>query len=103
MAKYYDRYRDFRIDGGILKVPYIEIPRESTDLYVVFDKSRMRLDTLSYKYYGDANYAWLILMTNPQYGSMEFSIPDKVTLRIAYPLQTALVRYEKEVKTALGK
>lgn len=103
MAKYYDRYRDFRIDGQIMKVPYTKISHSDTDLFVTFDKSRMRMDTLSYKYYGDANYGWLLMMANPQFGSMEFDIPDKVLFRIPYPLTTALVRYEEEVQKVLGK
>lgn len=102
MANYYDRYKSFRVDGQILKVPFIKISEESSDLYIMFDKSRMRLDSLSYKYYGDANYGWLLMMANPHLGSMEFEIPDKVLFRIPYPLTTALVRYEKEIKNVLG-
>lgn len=94
---YYDRYKSFRRDGKFVKTPNIEIDKESTDLYITFDKSKMRLDTLSYKYYGDANYGWLLLMANPSYGSMEFEIPDKANFRIPYPLETAITRYETKV------
>jgi hypothetical protein len=103
MAEYYDRYKEFRIDGQILKVPLTLISHSDTDLFITFDKSKMRMDTLSYKYYGDANYGWLLMMANPQFGSMEFEIPDKVLFRIPYPLQNALVRYEEDVKKVLGK
>lgn len=103
MVNYYDRYQSFRLDGQLLKVPFTKIRNESTDLYITFDKSRMRLDSLSYKYYGDANYGWLLMMANPQFGSMEFDIPDKVLFRIPYPLTTALIRYEDSVKEVLGK
>ena len=103
MADYYDRYKDFRVDGKILKVPFTKIEHTDTDLFITFDKSRMRMDTLSYKYYGDANYGWLLMMANPQFGSMEFEIPDKVLFRIPYPLQNALTRYEEEVRKVLGK
>lgn len=103
MAKYYDRYQSFRVDGQILKVPFTKIRQQDTDLYITFDKSKMRLDTLSYKYYGDANYGWLLMLANPHLGSMEFEIPDKVQFRIPYPLQTALTRYEEEVKEVLEK
>lgn len=95
---YYDRYSSFRNDGTIDFVPFIEIDKYTTDKYVVFDKKSMRMDTLSYKYYGDANYGWLILQANPKYGSMEFSIPDGVSLRIPYPLETAITRYENGIK-----
>ena len=102
MAKFYDIYQKFRLDGQILKVPYIKIGHVNSDLYITFDKSRMRMDTLSYKYYGDANYGWLLMLANPQFGSMEFNIPDKVLFRIPYPLQSALVRYENEVDKILA-
>lgn len=102
MGNYYDRYQSFRLDGDIKKVPFIRIGYESTDLVITFNKSRMRLDTLSYKYYGDANYGWLLMMANPYYGSMEFEIPDGVTFRIPYPLTSALLRYENEVKKVLS-
>lgn len=94
---YYDRYKSFRADGEIKKFPPVEIDKYSTDLYIRFDKSKMRLDTLSYKYYGDANFGWLLMLANPQFGSMEFDIPDNVLFRIPYPLQTAKLRYEKNV------
>jgi hypothetical protein len=101
--QYYDRYKSFRIDGEVKKIPFIEIDKQSTDLYITFDKSKMRLDTLSYKYYGDANYGWLLLLANPQFGSMEFEIPDNVVFRVPYPLQTAILRYENKVNEYFGK
>lgn len=95
---YYDRYESFRNDGNIDIVPFIEIDNTSTDIVITFRKSTMRMDTLSYKYYGDPNYGWLILQANPQYGSLEFSIPDGVPLRIPYPLSTAKTRYENRIQ-----
>lgn len=95
---YYDRYESFRSDGNIDIVPFIEIDNTSTDIVITFRKSTMRMDTLSYKYYGDPNYGWLILQANPQYGSLEFSIPDGVPLRIPYPLNAAKTRYENRIQ-----
>lgn len=94
---YYDRYKFFRKNGQIEKVPFIPISSASTDILIEFDKNLMRLDTLSYKYYGDADYAWLIMQANPHFPSMEFSIPDKSPLRIPYPLTDAIARYEKGI------
>lgn len=102
MATYYDRYKQFRKNGRIMKIPSIEIESASTDLYITFNKNRMRLDNLSYKYYGDSNYGWLILMANPNVGSLEFDIHDKTTLRIPYPIDDALLRYENKVNEYLG-
>lgn len=97
MATYYDRYSKFKDDGVNQIVPYIKIESSSTDITVMYNKETMRMDTLSYKYYGDANYGWLIMMANPMYGSLEFNFPDHVALRIPYPLSTAISRYESAV------
>ena len=103
MAEYYDRYKKFRNGGDTSKIPFIKIEKDSTDMYITFDKSRMRLDNLSYKYYGDANYGWLLMMANPHLGSMEFEIPDNCIFRIPYPLTSALLRYEKKIKEYIGE
>ena len=95
--EYYDRYNSFRNDGNIEIVPFIEIERYNTDIDIQYDKRTMRMDTLSYKYYGDSNYGWLIMQANPKYGSLEFLIPNGVTLRIPYPLNTAKTRYESAI------
>lgn len=97
MGTYYDRYSKFKDDGVNQIVPFIKIETNSTDITVLYSKDTMRMDTLSYKYYGDANYGWLIMMANPRYSSLEYSIPDNVLLRIPYPLSTAISRYEKAV------
>lgn len=95
--EYYNRYSRFRRDGDNIVVPKIEIEKASSDLYITFDKNSMRLDNLSYKYYADPNYAWLIMLANPRAGSMEFAIPDKFYLRIPYPLNSAINRYEMSI------
>lgn len=97
MATYYDRYSKFKDDGKNQIIPFIKIESSSTDITVIFQKDTMRMDTLSYKYYGDANYGWLIMMANPRFGSLEYSIPDNAVLRIPYPLSTAISRYESAV------
>lgn len=96
--EYYNRYKNFTNDGRNDIVPQIKIEKYNTDIIIVYNKSRMRLDNLSYKYYGNPDYGWLIMLANPQYGSMEFEICDGVALRIPYPLITAIERYETAVK-----
>lgn len=93
----YDRYRNFRIDGTIKVVPSIKIPVKSTDYYEIYNLGSSRLDLISYDYYGDTNYDWLIMMANPEYGSMEYEIPDGSNLRIPFPLATTLERYNYDV------
>ena len=97
MEEYYDRYQKFRENGQVRLVPSIKLPQNSSDIVITFDKNKMRMDSLSYKYYGDPNYGWLILLANPKYGSMEFEIPDGVSLRIPYPLNVALSGYEEQL------
>lgn len=94
----YNRYSMFKQNGKVGIVPFGKIPKEDTDLYETYIKGKTRLDILSYEYYKDSNYAWLILQANPQYGSLEFDIPDKSILRIPYPLKQAIERYEKSIK-----
>lgn len=95
--KYYDRYKRFRGNGNYAVIPFISIPVYDTDLYITFDKAKMRLDNLSYKYYSSPDYGWLIMLANPGLGSMEFLIEDGARMRIPYPIDTAISRYETGV------
>ena len=99
----FDRYSKFRIDNGIEMVPYIEIPAQPTDYFYEYRRGQTRLDTLSNDYYGNPNYGWLILQANPEFKGFEFSIPDGVELRIPYPLDNAISRYESSVNSWLNE
>ncbi len=98
MSNNFDRYSKFRQGNAVGFVPFAEVPIKKTDIKIIFDKGLMRLDQLSYQYYDDADYAWLILQANPQYGALEFNIPDKVELRIPYPLDISLTDYQKSIE-----
>jgi hypothetical protein len=93
----YNRYSQFISDGNMSIVPFAEIYKESSDMTEIYKKGITRLDKVSYEYYGESDYAWLILQANPEYGSMEYNIPDGVELRIPYPLNSALSRYNKSI------
>ena len=93
MKEVYDRYSKFRIDNEIKMVPFIEIPVSDYDQYYEYRKGVTRLDKLSNEYYGCPDYGWLILQANPEYGSMEFAIPDLAQIRIPLPLDGALSAY----------
>lgn len=98
--EYYDRYAAFRRNGEIEKpLPFLKIKKSASDVYITFDKDKMRMDTLSYKYYGDPNFAWLILNANPALPPYEYLIENGIVLRIPYPLDTAIERYEDSVKS----
>ena len=92
------RYQKFINNGKIKFVPFIPIIPQSTDYYIVYDNTKMRMDTLSYDYYGDANYGWLIMQANAEYGSLEFQFPNKCVLRIPYPLESALSNYNESLE-----
>ena len=68
----YDRYSKFRENGEVKLVPFVEVPKNSTDVYVTYELGKTRLDSVSYYYYSNPHYGWLILQANPQYGSLEF-------------------------------
>lgn len=93
----FSRYKKFVENGNHKIVPFIKIKQRPTDFYVIYDRSKMRMDTLSYKYYKDPNYGWLIMQANPSYGSLEFNILDGKQLRIPYPLNDVLKQYEDDI------
>lgn len=93
----YSRYDSFVTNGVWKRVPFIEIPRRATDCYTFYEVGRTRLDLLSYQYYNDPNYGWLILQANPQYGSLEYRIKNNAKLRIPYPLDVVLQGYENDI------
>jgi len=99
MERSYDRYLKFRNNGQVAMVPFISIPVRDTDYYESFCVGKTRLDLLSYKYYNNSDYGWLIMQANPQYGANEFSIPDKATIRIPYPLGTVIEGYKTGIDT----
>ena len=86
-----------RREGKILHVPFIEIPKRSTDYYTYYTAGKTKLDLLSYQYYGNANYDWLIMQANPEYGSLEFMIPNGSRIRIPYPLESVISQYNNDI------
>jgi hypothetical protein len=97
MAQYFDRYKQFRGNGTMKPLPFIEIPESSSDLSVMYRKGQSRLDKVSFSYYNSPYYGWLIMLANPQYGGLEFNIPDMTTLRIPFPLESGLERYTTQI------
>lgn len=92
------RYKMFSADGTNKIVPFVAIAEKPTDLITYYEVGKTRLDLLSYQYYDDPSYGWLILQANPQYGSYEFKIPNKARLRIPYPLETTLMQYSSDIE-----
>ena len=94
----YDRYNRFRFDGDVVIPPSVKIPVKSTDFYETYRRGYTRFDILSYNYYGDPNYDWLILMANPSLCGLEFEIEDGSEVRIPYPLSTTLENYNAQIE-----
>lgn len=98
MKKTISRYSKFIGKRGFEYVPFIPIIKQNTDYYVMYDGENERLDQLSFNYYGDPNYGWLILQANPEYGSLEFLIPNGSILRIPYPFENAISKYNDSIE-----
>lgn len=98
MATYYDRYENFRENSEIKPIPGIPMPVLSSDKQVLYKAGKTRLDRISQEYYGNPYHGWLIMLANPQWGGMEFDIPDGEIIRIPFPFTSAIERYILEVK-----
>lgn len=86
----YDRYKRYRVNGKVLLPAVLKVEPKATDYFEKYVAGQSRLDRISYNYYGDSNYDWLILMANPELDGLEFKIPDGYELRIPYPLNLTL-------------
>ena len=95
---YFDRYKDFVVNGQFKTVPFISIDRRDSDRFDTYQPGVTRFDILSYKYYGAPYYTWLILQANPTLGSLEFQIPTGTLIRIPYPLDSVLKEYNEKIK-----
>jgi len=98
MANYVDRYSSFRVNSGMKPLPGIFIPESDSDLTYIYKQGVTRLDKLSNMYYNNAWSGWMIMAANPQYGGLEFNIPDMTLIRIPYPFDSAVARYTTEVR-----
>lgn len=93
----YSFYSEFTENDIIKFIPFIEIIKTTDDKYVNWVND-MRLDLLSFDYYGEPNYGKLILMANPHLGNDEYDFRQDDIIRIPYPLNSAIDRYIKAVK-----
>ena len=96
---YFDRYNNFKINGGMKSIPGLIIPVIDSDKYIVFELGKTRLDNISNMYYNSPYYNWLILIANPEFGGLEFFIPDQSIIRIPFPFESAIGRYITAVDT----
>lgn len=93
-----NRYSRMVVNGMITRLPLVTLGKRDTDYFEVYHKNSSSLDNISYQYYDDPNYVWLILLANQDYGSLEYNIPDGAILRIPFPLESALSEYDTKVE-----
>ena len=94
---YYNRYKDFKVNGKPTTVPLILLPKKSSDRKVVYKVGQSRLDKISQQMYDTPYFGWLILQANPEYGGQEWNIKDGRILRIPFPLTVSLQDYKSEL------
>lgn len=91
--KYLDRYSKFRSDSNFKPLPFINIPIKNSDKYLTYKRGSVRFDILSQTHYNTPYYGWLIMLANPEFGGLEFNIPNNKTIRIPFPLIPSINDY----------
>lgn len=94
--KYFNRYGQFKNGDDMFNIPFIKLSNKPTDITVLYNQTK-RLDVISQKYYGSPFYGWLIMMANPEYGGLEFEIPNNSIIRIPFPLMDTLKEYQNKL------
>jgi hypothetical protein len=96
--EYYNRYKDFLINGNQTIVPFVEIPSKGSDKRFIYRTGVSRLDKISMEFYNSPYFGWLILAANPRYGGLEDNIKDQSILAIPYPLNSSLQDYKTSLE-----
>lgn len=99
---YFDRYEAFRANGEIKPMPGIFLAPKQGDKQIVYKLGVTRLDKVSQTYYGNAFHGWLIMAANPQYGGLEFNIPDQTILTVPFPFDKSLEEYQNQVNNHIA-
>lgn len=94
MEQYYNRYKEFLINGQQTIVPFVSLPSKGTDQRYIYRAAVSRLDKISQQYYNSPFFGWLILQANPEYGGLEWNIPDNSIITIPFPLVSSLQDYQ---------
>ena len=92
----YDIYKHVRNGNDVGFLPIITIPESQTDIFEIYNEEN-RLDKLANDYYNNPTDYKLILMANPKY-SIEFDIPIGTIIRIPFPKDSAILRFQNELK-----
>jgi hypothetical protein len=91
---YFNRYYNFLINGEQTVVPFVKLQSKASDKRYFYKLGVSRLDKISQEYYGTPFFGWLILTANPEYGGLEWNIPNGALLTIPFPLVASVQDYE---------
>ena len=89
-------YSNLKKNDKLQNMPPVQIDKRHTDRKVVYNKQKMRLDTIAGDIYRDETFWRLILWANEQY-FLEFDIPDNTVIRVPFPLQDAWNEVNKKI------
>jgi hypothetical protein len=81
----------------VTTLPFIKIPVKPSDKRIVTD-NKTRFDKISQTYYGNPFHGWLILQANPEFGGLEFDIPENTVIIVPFPLNKSLEEYQSQVE-----
>lgn len=96
--QYYNRYKNFQINGEQTVVPYVKLTPKATDRKYFYVSNVSRMDKISQEIYGSPYFGWLILQANPEYGGLEWNIPNGALLIVPFPLIASLQDFESKFK-----
>jgi hypothetical protein len=86
------------VNNQSISVPFVKLPEKGTDIFVTYKIGKSRLDKISDDKYGTPYFGYLIMLANPEYGGLEWDIPDNALLRIPFPLEQSLKDYDVAMK-----
>ena len=98
IKNYFNRYKNFNINGKYIPLPFIVIEPKASDKMMTYNSDNDRLDRVSQIYYDSPYYGWLILLANPVFGGVEENIPANELIRIPFPFRDSLQQYIGKVK-----
>jgi hypothetical protein len=94
---YFNRYVNFLINGTQTTVPFVKLPVKSSDKKYFYKVGVSRLDKISQEVYGSPFFGWVIMIANPQFGGLEWNIPDGALLNVPFPLVASIQDYEAQL------
>jgi hypothetical protein len=90
------------VNNQSISVPLVKLPEKGTDQFVTYKIGKSRLDKISDDKYGAPYFGYLIMVANPEYGGLEWNIPDNALLRVPFPLDQSLRDYDVAMKQRMN-